>query len=62
MFMSFNDRHMGIEVGVPFCFRDWNSDQKLFEEIMYQCRLPVDDRISIDICKQNIIKRVLPYL
>ena len=49
MFMSFNDRHMGIEVGVPFYFRDWNNDQKLFEEIMYQCRLPVDDRISIDI-------------
>ena len=28
--MHFNDTHMGIEVGVHF--RDWNSDQKLFEE------------------------------
>ena len=34
MFMSLNDTRMGIEVGVPFYFRDWNSDQNLFEEII----------------------------
>ena len=32
--MHFNDTHMGIQVGVPFYFRDWNSDQSLFEEII----------------------------
>ena len=32
--MHFNDTLMGIEVGVPFYFRNWNSDQKLFAEII----------------------------
>ena len=34
MVMHFNGTHMGIQVGVPFYFRDWNSDQSLFEEII----------------------------
>ena len=34
MLMHFNDTRMGIEVGVPFYFRDWNSNQNLFEEII----------------------------
>ena len=49
MLMHFNDTRMGIEVGFPF-FRDWNSDQKLFEEIIScinACRLLVEDQISI---------------
>ena len=28
-----NETRMRIEVGVPF-FKEWNSDQKLFEEII----------------------------
>ena len=35
MLMHFHDSSMGIQVGVPFHFRDWNSDQKLFEEITF---------------------------
>ena len=34
MLMHFNDARMWIEVGVPFHFRDWNSNQNLFEEII----------------------------
>ena len=34
MLMHFNDTRMGIGVGVPFYFRDWSSDQNLFEEII----------------------------
>ena len=32
--MPFNDTRMVIEVDVAFYFRDWNSDQNLFEEIV----------------------------
>ena len=34
MLMHFNDTLIGIQVSVPFYFRDWNSDQNLFEEII----------------------------
>ena len=34
MLMHFNDARMGIQVGVHFYFRDWNSDQNLLEEII----------------------------
>ena len=33
MLLHFNDTRMGIQVGDPF-FRDWNSNQNLFEEII----------------------------
>ena len=32
MLMHFNDTRMRIQVDVPLYFRDWNSDQTLFEE------------------------------
>ena len=34
MLMRFCDTYMGIEVDVPFSFRDWDSDQNIFEEII----------------------------
>ena len=32
--MQFNDTRMGIQVSVPFYFRDWNSDQNIFKVII----------------------------
>ena len=31
--MHFNDTRIGIEVGVPFYFRDWNSDRSFFKKL-----------------------------
>ena len=32
--MHYNDTCMEIEVDAPLYFRNWNSDQNLFEEII----------------------------
>ena len=47
--MHFNDTRMRIQVDVPLYFRDWNSDQTLFEET-------VSDIISVIFvsCKQRM--------
>ena len=58
--MPFNDTSMVIKVDVPFYFGGLEQWSEPFRRnyFFYQCRLPIDDWISIDICKQKIDKRV----
>ena len=57
MLMHFNDIRMGIEIGVPFYFRDRNSDRSFLKKF-FLVSMQINRRWSIIHRKQKIIKRV----